>query len=48
MVKALTSEVDSQKPIRAAEYVRMSTDSQRYSILNQQALIHAYGYSGAT
>jgi DNA invertase Pin-like site-specific DNA recombinase len=29
-------------PIRAAEYVRMSTEHQKYSIENQQALIHAY------
>ncbi len=31
-----------QQPIRAAEYVRMSTDHQRYSIANQSDAIHAY------
>jgi DNA invertase Pin-like site-specific DNA recombinase len=32
----------SQKIIRAAQYVRMSTDHQRYSIENQAAVIAAY------
>lgn len=31
--------------LRAAEYVRMSTDHQKYSIANQSALIHAYAAS---
>jgi DNA invertase Pin-like site-specific DNA recombinase len=29
-------------PVRAAEYVRMSTEHQKYSIANQQALIQTY------
>src|SRR5713226_4102167 len=32
----------SQKILRAAQYVRMSTDYQRYSIENQAAVIAAY------
>src|SRR5690349_7924465 len=32
----------SQRIIRAAQYVRMSTDRQRYSIENQAAVIAAY------
>jgi hypothetical protein len=32
----------SQKKFRAAQYVRMSTDRQRYSIENQAAVIAAY------
>ena len=32
----------SQKPLRAAQYVRMSTDYQKYSIENQAAVIAAY------
>jgi DNA invertase Pin-like site-specific DNA recombinase len=32
-------------PVHAAEYVRMSTDHQRYSMANQSALIHAYAAS---
>src|ERR1700727_1655678 len=32
----------SQNIIRAAQYVRMSTDYQRYSIANQAAVIAAY------
>jgi DNA invertase Pin-like site-specific DNA recombinase len=32
----------SQKALRAAQYVRMSTDLQRYSIENQAAVIAAY------
>jgi hypothetical protein len=32
----------SQKMLRAAQYVRMSTDYQRYSIENQAAVIAAY------
>ncbi|WP_404944145.1 recombinase family protein [Pseudomonas syringae] len=31
--------------IQAAEYVRMSTDHQRYSTENQSAAIHAYATS---
>ena len=29
-------------PVRAAEYVRMSTDHQKYSTANQAAAIHEY------
>jgi len=32
----------SQKMLRAAQYVRMSTDNQQYSIENQAAVIAAY------
>jgi hypothetical protein len=32
----------SQKTLRAAQYVRMSTDYQRYSIENQAVVIAAY------
>jgi Resolvase, N terminal domain len=32
----------SQKGIRAAQYVRMSTDHQKYSPKNQRAAIAAY------
>jgi DNA invertase Pin-like site-specific DNA recombinase len=32
----------SQNGMRAAQYVRMSTDYQRYSIENQAAVIAAY------
>lgn len=32
----------AQEPIRAAEYVRMSTDYQKYSIANQSDAIRAY------
>ena len=32
----------TQKTLRAAQYVRMSTDYQRYSIENQAAVIAAY------
>ena len=32
----------AQKTFRAAQYVRMSTDRQRYSIENQAAVIAAY------
>ena len=31
-----------QTPIRAGEYVRMSTDQQQYSIAAQQTVIRAY------
>ena len=31
-------------PIAVAEYVRMSTDQQQYSLMNQSALIHAYAH----
>ena len=31
-----------EKPTRAAQYVRMSTEKQEYSIANQQAAIHEY------
>jgi DNA invertase Pin-like site-specific DNA recombinase len=37
----MTSSV-CEEPTRAAEYVRMSTDHQKYSTLNQSAAIHAY------
>jgi hypothetical protein len=36
----------SQKVHRAAQYVRMSTDYQRYSIENQAAVIAATGTAG--
>src|SRR3981189_2747214 len=46
MVNALvvrkTQVPTSQKTFRAAQYVRMSTDYQRYSIENQAAVIAAY------
>ena len=32
----------AQKALRAAQYVRMSTELQRYSIENQAAVIAAY------
>ncbi len=32
----------AQRSSRAAQYVRMSTDHQRYSIENQQHAIHSY------
>ena len=32
----------AQRALRAAQYVRMSTDFQRYSIQNQAAAIAAY------
>ncbi len=35
----------SQTTFRAAQYVRMSTDKQRYSIQNQAAVIAAYAYA---
>jgi DNA invertase Pin-like site-specific DNA recombinase len=35
----------SDKALRAAQYVRMSTDRQRYSIQNQAAVIAAYAHS---
>jgi DNA invertase Pin-like site-specific DNA recombinase len=35
----------SQKGTRAAQYVRMSTDRQRYSIENQAVVIAAYAES---
>lgn len=35
-------DAESALPVRAAEYVRMSTEHQRYSISNQGALIKAY------
>ncbi|VTU20216.1 hypothetical protein SRS16CHR_02598 [Variovorax sp. SRS16] len=34
--------LDPARVVRAAEYVRMSTDHQKYSILNQSALIHVF------
>ena len=40
-----TSENSSDSPVQAAEYVRMSTDHQRYSTENQSAAIHAYAMS---
>ncbi|VTU46059.1 hypothetical protein SRS16P2_00463 (plasmid) [Variovorax sp. SRS16] len=42
MVKSLKPQLDPERVIRAAEYVRMSTDHQKYSILNQSALIHVF------
>ena len=35
----------SQKTCRAAQYVRMSTERQRYSIQNQAAVIGAYAHA---
>lgn len=35
----------SQLAVRAAQYVRMSTDKQRYSIQNQAAVIAAYAHA---
>ena len=35
----------TEKALRAAQYVRMSTDKQRYSIQNQGAVIAAYALS---
>jgi DNA invertase Pin-like site-specific DNA recombinase len=35
----------SETPLRAAQYVRMSTDRQRYSIQNQAAVIAAYAHA---
>jgi DNA invertase Pin-like site-specific DNA recombinase len=35
----------AQTTLRAAQYVRMSTDKQRYSIENQAAVIAAYAYA---
>ncbi|WP_449104459.1 recombinase family protein [Pseudomonas mohnii] len=40
-----TSEDSSDGVVPAAEYVRMSTDHQRYSTENQSAAIHAYALS---
>src|SRR3989344_4497125 len=40
-----TSENASDGLVPAAEYVRMSTDHQRYSTENQSAAIHAYAMS---
>ncbi|VTU29887.1 recombinase family protein [Variovorax sp. PBL-E5] len=42
MVRSLKPQLDPLRVIRAAEYVRMSTDHQKYSILNQSALIHVF------
>jgi DNA invertase Pin-like site-specific DNA recombinase len=35
----------AQRALRAAQYVRMSTDKQRYSIQNQAAVIAAYAHA---
>ena len=43
--KRKKSEDRSASLIQAAEYVRMSTDHQRYSTENQSAAIHAYATS---
>ena len=40
-----TTENSSDSLVPAAEYVRMSTDHQRYSTENQSATIHAYAMS---
>ncbi|RYH59293.1 MAG: recombinase family protein [Alcaligenaceae bacterium] len=42
MAKHPQQVLKAQSLVRAAEYVRMSTDHQKYSTLNQSALIHAY------
>jgi DNA invertase Pin-like site-specific DNA recombinase len=42
VVRSNTQLARSQKDVRAAQYVRMSTDYQRYSMENQAAVIAAY------
>jgi DNA invertase Pin-like site-specific DNA recombinase len=42
VVRRNTQLAKTQKALRAAQYVRMSTDLQRYSIQNQAAAIAAY------
>jgi DNA invertase Pin-like site-specific DNA recombinase len=42
MAKLIQPQADPRKVIRGAEYVRMSTDQQKYSILNQSALIQTF------
>ena len=42
VVRRNTQLAKAQKALRAAQYVRMSTDLQRYSIQNQAAAIAAY------
>lgn len=41
-MKASTISQSAQEPLPVAEYVRMSTEHQKYSIENQRALITAY------
>jgi len=42
VVRRNTQLAKAQKALRATQYVRMSTDYQRYSIQNQAAAIAAY------
>ena len=42
VIRRNTQLAKAQKAIRAAQYVRMSTDRQRYSIENQAAVIAAF------
>src|SRR3981189_2143653 len=42
IVRKNTQVASAQRYLRAAQYVRMSTDYQRYSIQNQAAAIAAY------
>jgi DNA invertase Pin-like site-specific DNA recombinase len=39
---ATPAKVPDRVPVRAAEYVRMSTDHQKYSTANQSDAIRAY------
>jgi DNA invertase Pin-like site-specific DNA recombinase len=45
VVRGNTQPAAGQKKLRAAQYVRMSTDRQRYSIQNQAAVIAAYAHA---
>ncbi|TAI60331.1 recombinase family protein, partial [Bradyrhizobium sp. Leo170] len=45
VVRRSTQLATVQKHARAAQYVRMSTDKQRYSIENQAAVIAAYAHA---
>jgi len=42
IIRRNTELANAQKAVRAAQYVRMSTELQRYSIQNQAAAIAAY------
>ena len=42
VIRRDTQLAKAQKALRAAQYVRMSTERQRYSIENQAAVIAAY------
>ena len=42
-VERTSNEPESKtQPVRAAQYVRMSTEHQQYSTLNQEDVIHEY------